>query len=90
MTLTKGDVVVALAGKEKNQVFVVKEVDGNFCFLVDGNRLKLSKPKKKSLKHVQKASKEKFDENQLSAGQEKTNAAIRKFLKEHQVCQRKM
>lgn len=90
MTLTKGDVVVALAGKEKNQVFVVKEVDGNFCFLVDGNRLKLSKPKKKSLKHVQKASKEKFDENQLFAGQEKTNAAIRKFLKEHQVCQRKM
>lgn len=90
MTLSKGDVVVALAGKEKNQVFVVKEIDGNFCFLVDGKRLKLIKPKKKSLKHVQKASKEKFDEVELSSGQEKTNAAIRKFLKEHQACQKKM
>lgn len=90
MNITIGDVVVALAGKEKNQIFVVLSIDGKFCFLVDGNRLKISKPKKKSLKHVQKASKDKFDEVELSSGQEKTNAAIRKFLKEHQVCQKKM
>ena len=90
MNITTGDVVVALAGKEKNQIFVVLSVNEKFCFLVDGDRLKLSKPKKKSLKHVQKASKDKFSESELAAGQEKTNAAIRKFLKEHQVCQKKM
>ena len=91
MNITTGDVVVAIAGKEKNQIFVVLSCDEKFCFLVDGDRLKISKPKKKSLKHVQKASKTGFDENLLKTGQENVNAAIRKFLKERSlVCQRKM
>ena len=82
MSIEQGDVVVATAGKEKNQIFVVLKVDGNFCYLVDGKRLKLTKPKKKSLKHVQKASKIGFDAQKLKSGQEKVNAEIRKFLKE--------
>ena len=90
MNITTGDVVVATAGKEKNQIFVVKSVNEKFCFLVDGDRLKLAKPKKKSLKHVQKASKNKFDEKLLETEQENVNAAVRKFLKECLVCQRKM
>jgi len=90
MSITVGDVVVAIAGKEKNQIFVVKTVEGNFCWIVDGDRLKLTKPKKKSLKHVQKASKIKFDEEKLKTEQENVNAAIRKFLKESLLCQRKM
>ncbi len=91
MNITSGDVVVALAGKEKNQIFVVLSADEKFCFLADGDRLKISKPKKKSLKHVQKASKTGFDANLLGTGQENVNAAIRKFLKERSlVCQRKM
>ena len=91
MSIEQGDVVVATAGKEKNQIFVVLKVDGNFCYLVDGKRLKLTKPKKKSLKHVQKASKIGFDAQELKSGQEKVNAGIRKFLKERsQLCQKKM
>ena len=82
MNLQKGDVVVATAGKEKNQIFVVLSVDENYCFLDDGDRLKISKPKKKSLKHVQKALKTGFDTCELQSGQEKVNAAVRKFLKE--------
>ncbi len=82
MNIKVGDVVVATAGKEKNQFFVVKEVDEKFCFLVDGDRLKLEKPKKKSLKHIQKASKESFDAKLIESGLENVNAAIRKFLKE--------
>lgn len=82
MNLIKGDVVVATAGKEKNQVFVVLALDERYCYLVDGDRLKISKPKKKSLKHVQKALKEGFDSKILESGQENVNAAIRKFLKE--------
>ncbi|MGN1200666.1 MAG: hypothetical protein ACI4R8_00175 [Candidatus Caccovivens sp.] len=81
MNIMQGDVVVAIAGKEKNQIFVVQKIEGNFCFLVDGDRLKLTKPKKKSLKHVQKASKIKFDCIKLESGQENINAEIRKFLK---------
>ncbi len=91
MNLQTGDVVIATAGKEKNQIFVVAKLDDKFCFLVDGDRLKLTKPKKKSLKHVQKASKIGFDAQKLKSEQEKTNAEIRKFLKERSLlCQRKM
>ena len=48
--IQKGDVVIATAGKEKNQIFVVIEKDEKYCYLVDGKRLKIVKPKKKSLK----------------------------------------
>ncbi len=89
MNISQGNVVVAVAGKEKNQVFVVKEVKAGYCWLVDGKRLKLCKPKKKSLKHVQKASKTEFDVDKLKSGQENVNAEIRKFLKEL-VCLNKM
>lgn len=90
MNLQEGDVVVATAGKEKNQIFVVLEIDGKFCYLVDGKRLKLTKPKKKSLKHVQKASKIGFDAQKLKSGQENVNAEIRKFLKERSlICPKK-
>ncbi len=90
MNLQEGDVVVATAGKEKNQIFVVLETDGKFCYIVDGKRLKLTKPKKKSLKHVQKASKIGFDAQKLKSGQENVNAEIRKFLKERSlICPKK-
>ena len=82
MNINQGDVVLATAGKEKNQIFVVLNVDAKFCWIVDGKRLKISKPKKKSLKHVQKASKIGFDTEKLRSGQENVNSSIRKFLKE--------
>ncbi len=77
----KGDVVTATAGKEKNKIFVVIETDEKFVYLVDGKRLKTNKPKRKSRKHIQRASKTPFQMERLS-GQEKDNAEIRKFLKE--------
>lgn len=91
MNIFQGDVVVATAGKEKNQIFVVLKLEDGFCWIVDGKRLKLTKPKKKSLKHVQKACKIGFDAQKLKSGQEKVNAEIRNFLKERsQVCPKKM
>lgn len=90
MNIVKGDIVRAIAGKEKNQIFVVMEIKDNFCWLVDGKRLKLTKPKKKSLKHVQKASKIGFDVEKLKTEQENVNAEIRKFLKEGSLCLKKM
>ena len=92
MNLQTGDVVVATAGKEKNQIFVIASIDDTYCLLVDGDRLKLTKPKKKSLKHVQKALKSGFDVKRLTSGQENVNAEIRKFLKEKRsfICPNKM
>ena len=79
--MEKGMVVIATAGKEKNQKFVVVDVKENYIFLADGKRLKVSKPKKKSAKHIQKCSTEKFPESELLIKDEKVNSAIRNFLK---------
>ena len=79
--MEKGLVVKAIAGKEKNQVFVVVDVKEQFAYLADGDRLKKSKPKKKSAKHIQKVSTKKFPVEELLVKDEKVNASIRKFLK---------
>lgn len=79
--MEKGFVVIATAGKEKNQLFVVVDQKENYVFLADGKRLKLKKPKKKSAKHVQKASTKKFPVEDLLIKDEKVNAEIRNFLK---------
>lgn len=82
MSIIQGDVVLATAGKEKGNLFIAWKVDEKYCYLVDGKRLKIDKPKKKSLKHVYKASKISFPEKSLCEKEEKVNAEIRKFLKE--------
>ena len=47
-----GDVVVSTAGRDKNKIFLVTQVDGDYAYLVDGKIRKISLPKKKSLKHI--------------------------------------
>ncbi|MBR6873722.1 MAG: KOW domain-containing RNA-binding protein [Ruminococcus sp.] len=47
-----GSVVRALAGREKDRCFVAAAVDGGFVYLADGKERKLSRPKKKSMKHI--------------------------------------
>lgn len=79
--MERGMVVKALAGKEKNQVFVVIDVAENYAYIADGKRLKKDKPKKKSVKHIQKVSTKKFPIEELEINDEKVNASIRKFIK---------
>lgn len=47
-----GTVVKALAGREKGRCFVAAAADGGFAYICDGKERKLSKPKKKSVKHI--------------------------------------
>lgn len=88
--MEKGNLVIATKGKEKNQYFVIMKVDGKFAYIIDGKRLKTSNPKKKSMKHIQKASKNKFSTELLACENERVNAAVRKFLKEEKenICQK--
>ena len=79
MNIAKGNIVIATAGKEKGQKFVVLSCDSKYCYLVDGKRLKLSKPKKKSLKHVQKASKIDLISKNLSLGSKMLTRKSEKF-----------
>ena len=90
--MEKGNFVLSTRGKEKNQYFVVMCVKDNFAYIVDGKRLKTANPKKKNLKHIQKASKNKFPEELIDDENERVNAAIRKFIKNEKeiLCQKMM
>ena len=55
VNIKPGTVVWALAGREKGRCFVAAASDGGFVYLADGKERKLSKPKKKSMKHISPA-----------------------------------
>lgn len=76
-----GQIVIATAGKEKLQRFVVVKAEGNFVYLADGKRLKAIKPKKKSLKHIKLCKGEMVDLTEGELLEERVNAKIRNGLK---------
>ena len=77
-----GDVVLATAGKEKGQLLVIVNLDDKYAYLSDGKRLKASKPKRKSFKHLKKFDTQPLSETQVLDKNQRVNALIRKFLTE--------
>lgn len=75
-----GNVVTALAGKEKGQIFVIVRLDDKYAYLSNGKRLKRDKPKKKSLKHIKLYDEEALTEEVLADKNQRVDALIRKFL----------
>lgn len=54
-TLELGQVVKALAGRDKEKIFlVVGIIDDNNVYLADGAGRKIESPKRKKIKHLQK------------------------------------
>lgn len=45
-------IVRSKAGHDKGRFMVITDVEGDFAFAADGKERKLSKPKKKRLKHL--------------------------------------
>lgn len=54
----KGAIIKVIAGKEKNQIFIIKHTEDNYCYLVNGKTRKLNCPKKKNFKHLMLLKKE--------------------------------
>lgn len=52
MEAENGKIVRVIAGHDKNLFMVVTAVEGDFAYISDGKSRKLSKPKKKRLKHL--------------------------------------
>lgn len=75
-----GNVVQALAGKEKGELFVVVGLNDKYAYLSDGKRLKTKKPKKKSYKHIKLFGSQSLSEAVVLDENERANAAVRKFL----------
>lgn len=76
-----GNLVIAKAGKEKGQLFVIVSLDDKYAYLSDGKRLKKDKPKRKSFKHIILYDNETLDEQVLLDNNDRVNSAIRKFIK---------
>ena len=53
MNLEIGNVVKSIAGRDKDSYFCVVEQSGDYVFIADGKERKLSKPKRKKIKHIQ-------------------------------------
>ncbi|MDL2300549.1 hypothetical protein LJC01_02775 [Clostridiaceae bacterium OttesenSCG-928-D20] len=75
------DIVLSLAGRDKNQLFYVLSIENGYAFLTDGKLRKISKPKKKKLKHLQfEAEADPLVAEKLSRGDEVSDKEIRKQL----------
>lgn len=46
------DIAQSLAGRDKGKLFFVLETDGQFALIADGKLRKISKPKRKKLRHL--------------------------------------
>ena len=54
MELSKADMIVSLAGRDKGQLFFVVDTDEQFVYLADGKGRRLESPKRKKRRHVRK------------------------------------
>ena len=54
MDITVGMLVYSKAGRDKQNMFLVLEVENGYAYVADGDLRKSEKPKKKKLIHLQK------------------------------------
>ena len=50
--LISGAVVKAIAGREKGEIFIIKDEDGEYANLINGTTRTIENPKKKNKKHL--------------------------------------
>lgn len=53
--LINGQLVKSKCGRDKDRIFIIKEIiDKDYVLLIDGDLRKLEKPKLKKIKHIKK------------------------------------
>ena len=75
--LKAGAVVLAIAGREKNEVFLIAKDEGEYAYLVNGTSRPIENPKKKNKKHLHLLCKS--EKTQLNMS-ELNNAQVNNFL----------
>ena len=53
MELSKADMIVSLAGRDKGQLFFVVDTDEQYVYLADGKGRRLESPKRKKRRHIE-------------------------------------
>ena len=70
-------VVLAIAGREKGEIFLVVSADSNYAYLVNGTTRTIENPKKKNKKHLHLLCKSVFTDSEMK---ELNDAQVKKFL----------
>lgn len=51
-TVSVGDFVKSIAGRDKGKIFLIVKVQENVAYLVNGKERKIQNPKRKNVKHL--------------------------------------
>ncbi len=74
----------SLSGHDRNQLYLIKEKDERFVYLVNGTTKTVAAPKKKSRKHIQIIQKLPIEVTECLSG-ELTDLAIKKAIKTYRI-----
>ena len=81
MDISKSDIVLSLAGRDKGMLFYVIDTEENYVHLADGKGRKLENPKRKKLKHVRRVSRtETSVAMKILSGDKVLNSELRRDL----------
>lgn len=81
MEISKGDLVMSLAGRDQGKLFFVIACDEVYVTIVDGKSRKLERPKRKKRKHVRFVSRtESRIAGKILAGEPVLNSELRRAL----------
>ena len=75
--LNVGAVVLAIAGREKGEIFLIAKDEGEYAYLINGTSRPIENPKKKNKKHLHLLCKSEITQLNLS---ELENAQVKNFL----------
>ena len=81
MDISKADIVVSQAGRDKDQFFYVVQVEDGYAFLANGKQRKIEDPKRKKLKHLRFAARiDSRVATKLREGDKVLNSELRRDL----------
>ncbi|MCT4686298.1 KOW domain-containing RNA-binding protein [Vallitalea sp.] len=84
--LQYGQVVKSKAGRDKDKIFVIINIKGEYAYLADGNLRRIEKPKQKKLKHIQPTNHVIYEiKEKLIRDKKVTNVEIRRNLAVYKV-----
>ena len=81
MDISKADIIVSMAGRDKGGLFYVLRVENGYAYLVNGKQRTMENPKRKKLKHLRFAAR--IDSNvaqKILRGDKVLNSELRRDL----------
>ena len=81
MDVCPGSIVIAKAGRDKGNYFIVLSLDGIYAYICDGGIRKVTTPKKKKMKHLKSVEHiDDFISEKISSGGKVTNREVRRSI----------